>query len=424
MARLIPPVSPADAGTPAQRPAARRFGAAIVVCVAILVAGAFPASQLVFPATGAPAEGARLSLPASYVVLAPLSDVLDALSLFSVPQHGAFVVTELLAYAILRITAARARRTSLGREAARAAVLVAALAALYIALAVLPRPMARLDLARADDLAFDVHAHTEASHDGRAGFTPERVRQWHRDAGFAAVYVTDHRSFAGAAAGVRANPPRAGLGTSLFRGIEVISARRHVNVLGAAAADSAHFRYRSIDPDSLSAFRPADGSPAVVVLTIPGSVADVSPRLPLHAVELSDAAPRGLRAAEAQLPAILRLARTRHLALVAGSDNHGWGRTSAAWTLVSIPGWRAMAPAGLDLAIRRVILDSPERVRVVARRRLQTGGRGALVATVPRAAWLMARTLTWPERAVWIAWIAAFAAIRTLAHRRPQVIRR
>jgi hypothetical protein len=390
-----------------------------LLTAAIVLAGAaFPASALVDAVSGAAAAGARLSLPLSYVALAPFSDVLDALSLFTVAQHGAFVATVVLAYAAIRLVRRRTRHTTAARELVRAAGLIVSLVALYAALALLPRPMARIELSRADDLALDVHAHTQASHDGRAGFTAERVREWHRSAGFAAVYVTDHRAFAGAAEGMRANPPRAGLGTSLFSGIEVISARRHVNVLGAAAEDSARFRLGTLDPDSLAAFRPTDGSPAVLVLTIPGAVAGLSPRLPLNAVELNDAAPRGLRSGELQRAAILRLARERRLALVAGSDNHGWGRTAAAWTVVSIPGWREMPPVALDRAIREVLLRTPERVRVVERKRARTGGVVALAATVPRAAWLVARTLSWPERAAWIAWIAAFVLVRGAVARR------
>jgi hypothetical protein len=391
---------------------------AAAACAVILVAAAFPASALVDTVTGEAPTFARLSFPATYVALAPFSDVLDTLSLFTVPQHAAFVATVVIAYAVVRVTRARARRTTVARELARAGALAIAVVALYAALALLPRPMAGLDLPRGGDLAFDVHAHTEASHDGRRGFTPDRVREWHREAGFAAVWITDHRSFDGAAAGVRGNPAQAGLGTSLFSGIEVVSARRHVNVLGAAAADSAHFRRGTLEPDSLAAFRPADGSPPVLLLTIPGAVAGMSPDLPLNAVEFSDAAPRGLRSGELQRDAILQLARERRLALVAGSDNHGWGRTAAAWTVLAYPGWQTMAPSALDRAIRDVLLQAPERVRVVERRRLPTGGVVALIATVPRAAWLMARTLTWPERASWVAWIAAVTAVYAAVARR------
>lgn len=389
-----------------------RAGYAAAACAVVLAAAASPASALVDGVSGAAAAGARLSFPGSYVALAPFSDLLDTLSLFTVPQHAAFVATAVLAYALVRLRGARARRATVARELGRAGMMALVLIALYAALALLPRPMARLVLSRADDVAFDVHAHTDASHDGRRGFTPEHVRAWHREAGFAAVYVTDHRSFAGAAAGVRANPSRAGQGTSLFTGIEVVSARRHINVLGAALADSARFRHGTLDPDSLLAFRPADGGPPVFVLTIPGMVEGIPSRVPLNAVELSDAAPRGIRSGERQRDAILRLAAERRLAPVAGSDNHGWGRAAAAWTVVTIPGWRAMAPAQLDRAIREVLLHTPGRVRVVERRRVPTGGVAALIATVPRAAWLMVRTLSWPERVAWIAWIAAFAAIR------------
>ena len=41
---------------------------------------------------------------------------------------------------------------------------------------------------------------------------------------------------------------------------------------------------------------------------------------------------------------LLRSGGLAELALVAGSDNHGWGNTSSGWTLVRVPGWRDMSP--------------------------------------------------------------------------------
>jgi hypothetical protein len=47
---------------------------------------------------------------------------------------------------------------------------------------------------------------------------------------------------------------------------------------------------------------------------------------------------------------IVRIADSLDLTLVAGSDNHGWGRTAPGWTLRRIPGmWRAYSPDSLAL---------------------------------------------------------------------------
>ena len=71
------------------------------------------------------------------------------------------------------------------------------------------------------------------------------------------------------------------------------------------------------------------------------------------AVEANDASPRGLRQSKRDRAQILALADSLDLALVAGSNNHGWGRTAAAWTLIRIPGWQRMSPASLETAIER-----------------------------------------------------------------------
>lgn len=161
------------------------------------------------------------------------------------------------------------------------------------------------------------------------------MREWLRGGGFHAAYVTDHRRFEGAAAAVAGNPPRAGGGVSMFSGIEVISARLHLNVLGATIADSAYFRHRVVGPDSIRDFQPADGGEPVILLRVPG--------------------------------------------------------------------WRAMPPDSLDRGDPAVSWLG-------------------LAGAVPEFAWLMLRTLSWPERAAWIArawgvWLAAWAA-RTGTERR------
>jgi hypothetical protein len=390
----------------------------------VLLGAAFPLDPLRDAVTLADAPGASLRLPAAYVVLAPFSDLADAISLLTVHQHVALLLTTLALFAAWRALGGRARR-SIGRrlaaEAGALALLLLGWLGFYAAAVLTPRPMAALALADADEVAVDFHTHTQASHDGRAGFTDERVRAWHRAAGFHAAYVTDHRTLAGAAAALAGNPPRAGDGTSLFSGIEVITGKLHLNVLGAAPADSPHFRTPVLPPDSVGSFRPADGSPAVILLTIPGNLDRVRPEMGIGAVEISDAAPRGLQQIQAERAAILRLADSANLALLAASDNHGWGRTAAAWSVLRIPRWRRLAPDSLDRAIRREVLSRRRSAgRVIERRRPDPAGSPLGIAgTAPQVLWLMLRTLGWPERVSWLAWTwTTWAAIWLLERRR------
>ena len=58
--------------------------------------------------------------------------------------------------------------------------------------------MAALAGAGPDVVVFDVHSHTNVSHDVRGtlmrGFDTEANLRWHRRAGFDAVFVTDHNT--------------------------------------------------------------------------------------------------------------------------------------------------------------------------------------------------------------------------------------
>ncbi|NIQ58279.1 MAG: hypothetical protein GWN71_34530, partial [Gammaproteobacteria bacterium] len=48
---------------------------------------------------------------------------------------------------------------------------------------------------------------------------------------------------------------------------------------------------------------------------------------------------------------ILAMVDSLDLAPVAATNNHGWGRTAAAWTLMRIPGWEELTPDELSTAI-------------------------------------------------------------------------
>jgi len=103
--------------------------------------------------------------------------------------------------------------------------------------------------------------------------------------------------------------------------------------------------------------------------------------------------------------AIIRRADSLGLALVVGSNNHGWGRVAPGWALVSIPGWRSLSPDSLGGAIEHTIRASPRAaVRVVERRRPMVTG-AALAVTVPVALVQVMRAPTIHERRMWIVWI-------------------
>ena len=370
---------------------------------------------------------AALRLPAGYVALAPMSNVFDLLTLLSVRQHIALLSTLFLAYAlywtlrgrVMPSTVTPARRAA--RVVARIGLAVLALLAVYFGGALLPRPMAALEVGP-DLLAIDFHAHTRFSHDGRPDWTPEDVRAWHQNAGFGAAYVTDHRTFEGARDGWANNPTLAGQGTTLLPGIEVVWKGEHVNVLDADRMYRGIFNatLRDIDEDALRLASTVAGTEPVLIETLPGNLSGMIPaRGPgtagVRAIEIVDGAPRGLGQVRRERARIVKLADSLDLALVAGSNHPGWGRTAAGWTLMHLPGWRGVTPEQLMLGIETSLRRGGNgTTRVVERYVADTETGIALPFTAPLVAWGMFRTLSTEERVAWLAWALALALLSRL----------
>lgn len=373
-----------------------------------------------------------LRLPTAYLLLAPLSNVLDTLTIMSVRQHIAFVLTIIVCYALWWWRIGRAglaqalpARRAL-RELARLGVGLVVLLAVYASVAVLPRPMARLD-ASIDVMVVDFHAHTRFSHDGRPDWSPEDVRRWHHDAGYDVAFITDHRTFEGARDAWANNPVSAGLGTVLLPAIEVVWKGEHVNVLDADRMYRGMLTptLRDIDDQALGLMSLVPGAEPILIETVPGDLAKVHAAsgrgtAGVRAIELVDGAPRGLGQTRADRLRIVHLADSTNIALVAGSDHHGWGHTAAGWTLMFIPQWRTTSPDALSKAIANVLrIGGRGSTRVVARYIANTERGIALPFSAPLVGWGMLRALSGDERIVWLAWcFALYLGWRTLIARR------
>ena len=201
----------------------------LAIVVLVLASAPFAISPLRDAVAGGALPEASLRRSSAYVLLAPLSNVLDLLTLLSLRQHVAVLVTLLLLFGIWwwwrgRIVppTVTTRPRRIARLAARIGIPLVALIGVYAAGVMLPRPMAALDLGNPDILPIDFHSHTKYSHDGRPDWTPADNRAWHRDAGFGAAYVTDHRTFDGARDAWANNPALAAEGVVLLPGIEVV----------------------------------------------------------------------------------------------------------------------------------------------------------------------------------------------------------
>jgi hypothetical protein len=371
--------------------------------------------------------GATLVRPARYVILAPLSDTLDALSLLSVPQLIALTASIMVYFGLWRIVRARLRGTTAWCEFCAGLRFLLVYVLLIMFAAVLPRPMAALRTDDPDAVVFDIHSHTNFSHDARSTFTVEENRAWHHAAGFDVAYITDHRCFDGAAQGMRANPKRAGDGTVLLSGIELPGDQRHEVVLEPPTArvvagllESWCVRAKTGQPLSL---------PPVRIQTIPEDLSRIRPALQagdsgVVAIEISDGAPRGLAQTDHDGDSLLILAGRFHLAGVAGSNNHGWGRTAVAWNVMRVPGWRSLTPDSLGAVIEmRLRAERQNSVRVIERRRPDSFGdpfRAAIsypfmpFELVP----LIFGSISLAEGISWLVWAWGIAGIVFLVRRR------
>jgi hypothetical protein len=171
----------------------------------------------------------------------------------------------------------------------------------------------------------------------------------------------------------------------------------------------------------------ADGGPVppILILTLPGNIVRVpvneyTGAIRLAAIEGSDGSPRGVAQTGIDRKGILALAGKLHLAVVAGSDNHGWGRAAPAWSVLRIPGWRDMTPGSLDIAIRRTILARvPGTAEIIAPRSAASpSGKVEIALGGAAVALSMLRTMNLRERFSWILWSWAGGLLSLIRARR------
>lgn len=348
--------------------------------------------------------------------------MLDALTLLSNQQSIAILgATSAILVAMALVNRARKPGHKWKGVIITIVSLLLSFAAVEAAAALLPRPMASLRVANPDIVRVDFHSHTGASHDVRKSFTSERNREWHRSGGFDVAYVTDHVNFDGAVAARALNPPRAGDGMSLLTGVE---GRYHrimsIIMLGLDERDAALLNRRG----NLLPGQPAAGRGAVTIVALPNrnldsvTIASLDSLPHFTGIELVDAAPRGLAQLDREEEKIRRIASDLRLILVAASNNHGWGRTVAAWNLMTIPGWRTLPPDSIGTLIERQFRERRlDAVTIVRRVRPSLHG-AAAVATLPALVYQVIASLTLAERGVWLAWIWGITGLTLVMKKR------
>jgi hypothetical protein len=377
----------------------RRHPIAVALLALVLVTAVDPLPALVDVASRAPATDADLARPLGYLVAAPLSAVLDALTFLSLERARALIAVWMVALAAWgALRAPRAPRPSpptLRRRVGRALVGPIALVALGGAAAVLPRPVPRLVTTDPAVTVIDYHAHTSASHDGRPGWTAIDLARWHAAQGFQASYVTDHN----VVFDQRVQGP-----VRLLPGVEWSVAGQHVVALAdTVPVDRARFGRdtRSL----LGLFGELHRLGAVSIASLPEywtahwDDLDAFIAAGLDGFEIVNCAPKAIGFPDARRGQVLQLAAARELLVVGASDNHGWGKVTCVWNLAAsgIRGYRSNYVVARPLALAQ--------------------GEWLPWTAAYTQPWLMLRGLSWSERCSWITWILVILIYRAVPRR-------
>ncbi len=372
------------------------------------------------PVTTALPDRLHLSVPALYLLLAPLFTLWDGISMLSMSRLKGFLVGLILIYLLWRIVRAAKRRgttSSWPRRLLRElGILVLSLGLLLVFLivgALWHRPMISLAGASENEGVVDFHSHTSASHDVEGtlmeNFDAEANRRWHARAGFDVAFVTDHNVVSREE---RVGSRESGVGVSgtvLCPGIEVSAWRAHILLLGDTLPVD-RGRYPAALAGLLQLLAGSEREyGSLTVASIPEYRRNHWDRLDtlisagLDGFEIVNAAPKANELTRADRDSVVSLARANNLFVVGVSDSHGWGATSMVWNLVRAPA------ASSEQAICNSVLDRLRTgfpaVQVVERHRLRADAWWPLWLTPIGVVWETWRSMGWALTLAWLAWV-------------------
>lgn len=347
-----------------------------------------------------------------YLLLAPWLNILDLMTSLSLTQHMAWILSLWLLGIYISFKFFRCYKPKLHQFwVALIALLLgfAAMLSIYAVVMLVPRPMAMLVVPEQDMLVVDFHSHTDASHDANKSFDAEDNRWWHEYAGFDAVFVTDHSTFEGVEVGKANNANQAKDGVQLMDGVEVFHKGGHILALCAKYIVQKNGEYL---------WQKHGDEPCVPLLVqaLPAPMSDSDTRFrerDIQAIEINDGAPLGLEEIKHR-EYLKNTAKRLNIAVVSGSDNHGWAYTAVGWSVLRIQGWKTMDANQLALAITdKIRKQGFSAVQVVERNTLLPATTMLGHIMMPfKLVWHMFQTLSWAERLSWLAWLFLFAILR------------
>ncbi len=381
----------------------RRHPVAIALVLLLLATAIHPLSPLVDAVTGSVPGDADLDRPILYVMFAPLSNTLDALTFFSTARAAWALTVWILLLAAWGALRRWETLLTWRRRTVRALIGPGVLIVLAIAAVLLPRPVPRLTTADGGDAGtvIDYHAHTSASHDGRPGWSLAKLADWHARQGFEATYVTDHNVV------YDGSLPPPGTSISLLPGVEWSVYRQHVVAIGPVEPlprDS----FGGSTERMVRIFAAIERQGGLSIASLPEYWRNHWDDLGAFVVagvdgfEIVNCAPQALAFPTERRRAVLTLAGSHDLLVVGASDNHGWGKVTCVWN-VSRPGAQGFHTN-----------------RVFARPLALLQGDWPPWTAPLTQPWFMLRSLTWSERAIWLTWVLVILLYRAFPRREGQ----
>jgi hypothetical protein len=379
----------------------RRHPVAIALVVLLLATAIHPLSPLVDAVTGSAPGDADLERPILYVMFAPLSNTLDALTFFSLSRAEWAIAVWILALGAWGALRRSEAPLTWRRRTVRALVGPGVLILLAVAAVLLPRPVPRLTTDGVGTV-IDYHAHTNASHDGRPGWTLGKLAKWHERQGFAASYVTDHNVVYDGSL-----PVPEGTSISLLPGVEWSVHRQHVVAIGPVEPlprDS----FQGSTARMVRIFAAIERQGGLSIVSLPEYWRNHWDDLGAFVVagvdgfEVVNCAPKALGFPSDLRRQVVALAGSHDLMVVGASDNHGWGLVTCVWN-VSSPGAQGFHTN-----------------RVFARPLALAQGDGWSWTAAVTQPWFLLRSLSWSERTSWLTWVVIILLYRAMPRREGQ----
>ena len=389
--------------------------AASLSLLILLAKLAFPAPALSDPTGSTLPAGAHLAFPLLNLILAPLFDTWDGVTLLAMPLLRAFLWGSLALFGLVRLLNWRAGRR---RHLRWSAGLLLALTFFLLGGIGWRRSMVQLAGVPSGWWVVDLHSHTNVSHDVKGwlqgDFDLETSRAWHRRGGFSLFFVTDHNRIDGWSHGHLAGDPVA------CPGEELSLWGAHIVVLGNTDSIPREM-YADSAPGIARLFRESEARwGGLTLASIPeyddNHFSELSQWIAegVDGFEVSNPAPKANRQSMAHRDSVIALARANDRWLAGVTDQHGMGATVQSWTLIPhtdvILGNTGMSRPCSEI-LQRLSRDGAHATQVVERHRLRIDSPWPMFATVIAVPWEGWRAAGWTQLVSWLAWIWGVALI-------------